>query len=816
MKRKKHFSETVILFIIILSVLLSACGETGLDAEDIDTGPAEILRPAPNDMESITSAVSDRKSTVEITEVMYSNKTSIRDSYGRFSDWIEFENKGAEICSLEGFWLSDDGDNLMKWCFPVVSIEPGERLIVFCSGDKSTVDELHTGFSLSKEGETLYFSYPSGTVKTAVIPSGKLKNDVSLCIDGDICYTTYDATPGYPNSEQGRLAFIEADDKHGDLVINEACPFNETYRFLHGGYYDWIELRNLSSSSINLGDYYLTDDPDEPMKYQLPDVILHSGKKYMVLCSGDTDLSRFDVCWYDFALDTDGDTVYIFDSDGSLSDKAGIYNVPLRGSIGRLDGQAGFFLFQKPSPDKENNNGFRFRAEEPEALTTPGVYNDIDLLTVELTAKGTIYYTTDGSVPTLDSKVYSGPISLDKTTLIRATAAEDGKMLSKCSSFSYIINEHHTFPVVSMSCEPRQFRKLYASTTDKTVYCDASVSYFGVDGTFSADCALKLHGSSARKVLQKKHFKLVFSGRYGGDLQFNLFDSDKFVGLHSFTLRGGPLSNMHLVRDSLTAIIANEVSPQDPYALDSRYCILYINGEYWGIYAMREAYSGTYVETHTDIDRDAAIIVRAPEFGAHSPDLYSLLKYISTHDMSNEQYYSYVEDHFDLRSLALWMCLESYFNNADPTGNIRYFKDDSSVNSKWQVMLFDFDISLGNDHSLWTRLPSSPTQIGRVCKSLLKSDEFKMLLLETASQLIENGLSDEYCIATFNSMIEEIEPEAARNLSRWKERCTDYERFKIHMVKVFASNRIESWLTGLKSLVKASDEVMSSYFPDYY
>ena len=816
MKKRNQFAETAILFIIILSVLLSACGDTGFDTADKNAGPAEILRPAPDGADSSSPAVTDRKISVEITEVMYSNKTSIRDSYGFFSDWIEFENKGTETCSLEGFWLSDSSDELMKWRFPDVSLKPGERLIVFCSGNESSGDELHTGFSLSKEGETLYFSYPSGIVRTAVIPSGKMDSDVSLCIDGDSCYTTYDATPGYPNSEEGRLAFIEADDKHGNLVINEACPFNETYRFLHGGYYDWIELRNLSSSSINLSDYYLTDDPDEPMKYRLPDVTLRAGGKYVVLCSGDTDLSRYNVCWYGFALDTAGDTVYIFDSDGNLSDKAGIYNVPLRGSIGRLDGLAGFFLFRKATPGNQNYNGFRSRTEEPETLTAPGIYDDIASLSVELKGNGTIYYTTNGSVPTEYSMVYTGPIILDRTTVIRAAAVENGRMISKCVTFSYIINEHHTLPVVSVSCEPIQFRHVYYTPNDHSKYCDATVSYFGDDGTFTADCAMKLHGSSARKALLKKHFKLIFSGRYGGDLQYNLFGSEKFVGLHSFTLRGGEMDNLRLVKDSLAAMIAKEVSPTDPYALDTRYCILYLNGQYWGIYALREAFSGTYVETHTDIDRDAAVIVRAPELGNQSADLYSLIQYICSNDMSDEHCYSYVDERLDLDSLALWMCLESYFNNADPTGNIRYFRDDVSVNSKWKIMLFDFDNTLGNDHARWTKMTNSQTQISSICRAMLISSEFRTLLLETAAQLIENGLNDEYCLEQVSSIFAELEPESTRNLLKWGERRLTYEQYKAHMSKAFSGERLSSWLVGLQSLVDANDELMALYFPNYY
>ncbi len=817
MKKKYILFAAITVLILVLSVILSASLNKPADTPVSDDQEIkELLTPADDKKDPIsTPSISDREITVEITEIMYSNRTSIRDSYGDFSDWIEFENKGSETCSLEGFWLSDDSEMLMKWRFPDVSVKPGERLLVFCSGKESTEDELHTGFSLAKEGESLYFSYPSGAVRTTVIPTGRLENDLSLCIDGESCYTTYDSTPGYPNTDEGRLAFIEADDQHGDLVINEACPFNESYKYLHGGFYDWVELKNVSSSTINLNNYYVTDDPSEPMKYRLPKKKLQPGKMFTFLCSGDKDLSRYTVCWYDFAFDTNGDCVYIFDSDGELVDKAGIYNVPLRGSIGRIDGEPGFFLFQKTTPEKPNSTGYRWRTDMPETHTETGIYDDIVSLSVELSSDGTIYYTTDGSEPTAASTVYTEPVTLNKTTVIRAAAVENGKMISKVATFSYIINENHTLPVVSVACEKKPFNLIYSNAV-KPRYCDAVVSYFGDDGTFTADCSLKLHGASARTVLRKKHFKLVFSGRYGGDLQYNLFNSENFVGLHSFTLRGGELENLHLIKDPFTAIVANQISPTDPYTLDSRYCILYINGEYWGIYTMREAYSGTYVETHTGIDRDAAKIVMAPELGTQSKDFYSLVKYIASHNMNNEQYYSYVDERLDLRSLALWMCLESYFNNADPTGNIRYFRDDVSANSKWQIMFFDLDISMGNEHARWEQLIDPSSQIGGVCKAMLKSNQFKTLLLETSAQMLEKGLSDEFCLETVNSMFDELEPESARNLKRWKESRGMYEKYKTHMTEVFSNGRVESWLAGLKTILKADKDTMAMYFPDYY
>ena len=814
---------SLLLLAVLLAGLFAACGKTEPEAETVPSAaPEKVEVIVPSATVFVPSP--DREISLRITEVMFSNKTVIQDRDGAFSDWIELENIGSEPCSPEGFWLSDDERDLKKWEFPDVTIQPGERILVFCSGKDSKEGELHAGFSLNKDNENLYFSYPSGTLFQAVIPGQKMRDNLSLCLETAEPYTTYNATPGFANTGEGRLAFIAQDDRHAALVFNEICPFNEHYNFAMGGYYDWIELQNLSGQTLDLSNYYLTDDPGDPVKYPLPAEMLEPGEYFMITCSGERNLSRFAFCSFMFSLGAAGDELFLYDSQGNMVDKAGLYGIPLRGSMGRLPGENGYFLFTKPTPEKDNVNGYRFQSVPPKASLPEGVYPDVDSITVELQGDGQIYYTTDGSVPNTASTLYTEPITLSETTPLRAVCVEDGKLISEPLTSSYIIHEPTALPVVSVVCNPRDFRSVYGLYSDRSRYADTTVSYFGDDGTFSADCCLTLHGASARRLLQKKHFKLTFKDRYGGDVDFNLFGDENFTGMHSFTLRGGGTQDMHIVRDSLTALVANDVSPLDPYTLDSRYCILYINGQYWGLYAMREAYSGRYMENHAGIDKDNALICRAPELGGDSKEFFELVHYITGHDMGKKdaddaadaEYFGYVSERMDLKSLAVWMCLEAYFNNSDPTGNVRYVKDTGSPNAKWQFMFFDLDNSLGNLSGHWNIILNPSSQIGSICFFMLKSPRFQTLLLETAAELMENGLSDEYCLEVFHGMIEEISPEVSRDMARWGEHEKQYEASVAHMENVFSHNRLKTWLDGLQTALKASDERMHSYFPDYY
>ncbi|NQV31251.1 MAG: lamin tail domain-containing protein, partial [Phycisphaeraceae bacterium] len=55
------------------------------------------------------------------------------------------------------------------------------------------------------------------------------------------------------------------------VYINEIMAVNQSYGTdPQGDAEDWVELANSGSVSVNLGGYYLSDDPDNPQKWQFP------------------------------------------------------------------------------------------------------------------------------------------------------------------------------------------------------------------------------------------------------------------------------------------------------------------------------------------------------------------------------------------------------------------------------------------------------------------------------------------------------------------------------------------------------------------
>ncbi|MFB6343744.1 FN3 associated domain-containing protein [Saccharicrinis sp. FJH62] len=105
------------------------------------------------------------QSGVIISEFMAVNDNTLADEDGDYSDWIELYNAGETAVSLTGWYLTDKADNLAKWKFPVITIQPDEYLVVFASEKDKTdpAGTLHTNFKLSGSGEFLALVKSDGT-----------------------------------------------------------------------------------------------------------------------------------------------------------------------------------------------------------------------------------------------------------------------------------------------------------------------------------------------------------------------------------------------------------------------------------------------------------------------------------------------------------------------------------------------------------------------------------------------------------------------------------------------------------------------------
>ena len=208
-------------------------------------------------------------SPIEITELMAKNMSYAADENGEFLDWIEIHNKSAYTVSLNNYALSDSDRNLQKWHFPNVSIGPDEYMIVYCSGydRRDPVGRLHTNFRLSSEKEGAYLSNAAGQL-IDFVEYDLLKADQSYSRQSDGTWTTnLSPTPGMSNSFQS-AALIDgqfAAQNSSGVFFNEIMATTTTANVGKASY-DWIELYNATSQTIDLSSWGLSDNPAKPRK----------------------------------------------------------------------------------------------------------------------------------------------------------------------------------------------------------------------------------------------------------------------------------------------------------------------------------------------------------------------------------------------------------------------------------------------------------------------------------------------------------------------------------------------------------------------
>lgn len=716
------------------------------------------------------ASVGSEQPNLQITELMAENLSCLQDADGDFSDWLELTNSGDTNVNLGGYFLSDESGKPLKWALPQIDLPAGGRLVVFASGkDHADADQPHTNFSLNRRKGILMLCNAGGQVLSSVSYAA-LEGNVSYALDetSGLWVETEHATPGYSNDDAGYAAFQEAKTSASPLILNEAMPGNDSLlEQSMGSYYDWVELKNQSKSEINLSGYSLTDDLENGTPCPLPNQVLAPGKVVVLLCTGSEPLAKPEYAQIALSLDSVQDTLFLLDSSGAVADLLTLSEIPYGTSCGKMPGQNGQFYFSVPTPDKANRNGFRLVSVIPSSAEASGVYNDVSSLSVSLSGEGTIFYTTDGSVPTTRSKKYSAPIELKRTTVIRAAAKAEGKMISPPLTLHYFLNENHTLPIISVvthedNIEGPDGILATANLFDRTVERPASVAFFSDEGSFAADCGFKLHGAGSRGRLRKKSFKVVFRQRYGLEqLDFPLFTGNDTTEFDSFLIRNSQDFSRTMIRDELLTQIARS-GTTELLVQDTRFCVFYLNGDYQGVYCIKEAFSSGYFARKFGVSAESVELQR----GYLTPDceMQQLIDYAQGHDLRQESYYRYVEDRVNFESLIDWSIYEAYAANSDLAVNVRYYRSKEYDNNRWHYALFDLDYGFGGP-ATFTFILGSPH--GKLLEALLKNDSFRDLFLKRLAYQLESNLTDENIMASYLTLTDQIKDEVSRERALW-------------------------------------------------
>ena len=801
-KRNRRGSATALKWILLAAVVLIAAAGAALllfrgnRPEKPETGSVpEGESPAFLGAAPAEAPEKKAEQTVCLSEIMPKNRATVRDEDGNFPDYIELYNRSEETVSLDGWRLSDKRGKEEGWTLPDAKIAPGEYLIVFADGKNVLSGQLHADFAVS-DGETVYLYDPSGEIAdrmTCTAPQA----DTS-CIrnaEGETEHTLY-PSPGYPNTAEGYAEWQETLKAAGPLVISEVMTANYSTLAYKTEYPDWVEIRNISSSALLLSDYYLSDTNDDYKKWRFPERELAAGASVIVLCDPEikaADDEKF--LFADFSLNSQEEQLYLSNPSG-LIDYLPLKDIPFGCSLGRKSGENGLFYFAEPSPRGDNTGGYRTVAASPVCLTEEGIYEDSDSLSVELKGRGEIYYTLDGTVPTAESARYTGPVRISGTTVVRAVSVIPGAMDSRPATFSFFLRENCSLPVVSLVIDDMKAYNGACKRLDKTVDLPANVALYEDGEVFSLGCTVKLTGQASLGEYKKKGMRVKFSGAFGQDkLSCDLFG----IGVRDYTmlsLRTGNDNGKAYIRNELCQDLAYEFT-DDLVSQHGKYCVVYINGEYWGIYCLKEKMNEQHIADCEGVSKSSVETVTLEDIKINTtrvPMYTDVFMYAMYNDLSIQANYEKVAALIDIDNFIDWYVVQGYTGNWDIFyRNVTFYRS-SEGNGKWHVALYDLDHTFEyHEYAFYNtyRLNYEISYMAQLMSRLIRNEEFREKYLRRAATAMTTVFTNEHVLAKIDELEQQILPEIERDCARWERPLKDYS-YQMNKLKSFiVKNKVD-------------------------
>lgn len=239
-------------------------------------------------------------------------------------------------------------------------------------------------------------------------------------------------------------AFLFCANANAQIVINEYSSATSTFLDEYKEESDWIELFNTSAAEVDMNGWHLSDSKENLTKWTFPSVKIPANGYLLVMASGKnlTTVATGKYLHTNFNISSDGEAIFLANAAGAIVHQSDSAAVPCNASRGLSpDGTGSWAFFAEPTPGKANTTKAFATSATTSVKFSPEGGLQKSALTVTLSTDGNtpIYYTTDCTEPTAcDSLLYTGPIAIDSTTVIRATTFNSDLMPGQPSTQTYI------------------------------------------------------------------------------------------------------------------------------------------------------------------------------------------------------------------------------------------------------------------------------------------------------------------------------------------------------------------------------------------
>ncbi len=621
----------------------------------------------------------------------------------------------------------------------------------------------------------------------------------------------------------------------GGIEISEVMAAN-AHTILDPDYYafsDWIELHNKGNVAVDIGGYKLSDTLNDP-KWTIPTNTIISADGYLLVWADKKDKKKI-ALHTNFKLKAKGEAVALFDAFGKSIDAFEYKKQVADISISKQG-------YMNPTPNASNDayHDSAILAQAPSFSLAEGFYNNTQLA---LSGAENIYYTTDGSIPTVHSQRYVAEIGIDKTMSVRAINIEAGKFPSVVATKTYIIGEEAMhLPVIAISTDDKYLDDetigiyTFGSNGKKMKDCGdeveglkanfvqkwerpAHMTFFEEDGNavLSQDIGLKISGQCSRQYAQKS-LQLKADSKYGDKMfDYQVFPDKDIKKFERLKLRNGgqDFIKSHM-RDALAQMITKDKMHLNYEAY--RPAVVFLNGKYYGVYGLREKMGKEYLKENygvkkVDLLEDDTLV----EEGS-SEDYDALNEYLRDHSLVSNDTYNHVASQIDIDNYIDYMIVNIYVGNTDWPGTNLVFWKEAKEGKKWQWLLHDMDFGFGlysqwgvkhNTLALATAVEGAdvdwpnPEWSTLLFRKLLENQSFKNQFKTRFTEQLHTTFAPTRVKGIVDGIAAKVAPQMQRHINRWQ----------VNGIYSYAVNNKEDWqneVNTLKSFAEQRPDIVQS------
>ena len=809
--------------------------------------------------------------TIKINEVVSSN-SEYTDEDGDTPDWFELHNFGSEDVSLDGLFISDDLDELDKWVFPNITLAPDKYLLVWASKkDRSSLAYPRT---LINQGDVFKYLTPSSEPNSNW---NSLSFDDSTWAESSsgFGYGDGDDATVLPNStrsvylrkvfeiadisevsslildidyDDGFVAYINGIEVARANINGVPPPFNSgtlqdhEAQLYSGGIPERFLITDFSSI-LNPGENILTIQAHN-VSSNSSDLTIIPFLSAVFTAPNTSGVTPPDVLnlitnlHTNFKISSDTETLLLSDASENLIDELTAENLPPNTSVGISISSGNLVSYLETTPGYENSSTEFLGAVQSEVNFSQesGAIDGPFNLTLSGNSSGeVIHYALGGEEPTESSPIYTQPIEISANTSVRARIFLANYFPSPIFTKSYILNSNHEIDLMLLSTAPNNFfdedTGIYVFGPNGTY--STNQPYFGANfwedwerpihfsfhengtGNFSEfNAGVKIFGGWSRGQNGQRSLSLFARGQYG-DSKFDhpFFNQLEYDNFEALVLRN---SGQDWMRSSMKDIMLTSLMRGSGLDFQEHNPVAtYLNGEYWGMYNLREKINEHMLASKHNIDADDITLLtnNAEEIEGSNEEYTQLIEYVTTSDLTIDSNFEYVNEQIDLTEYALYQASNIFFNNTDwPGNNIKFWKHPAG---KWRWIMYDTDFGFGpfwninnyQENTLSFALEPNgsgwpnPSWSTLLFRRLTTNLGFRNKFINRYADELNTRFLSNNVKTHIDQIYATIEPEVNAHYERWRDdpsltnngvninNISTWVAYYINQMKIFADNR---------------------------